>query len=605
MTKRMRFMALALSGVLAVSSLLTACGSNERGGESETTTGTAEASTASTEDGETAVAEEEKADGPIITEPVTISVLTTRHSNATNEADDLWFFHYMEYWLAEQGYDVTFDVQQSYEIQQQLSLMLGSDTLPDLVWGTPLSKADILTYGAEEGMLLDWMPYLNEETMPNVMKIFQANENEYESDICPVNGAVYGLPYINTRGYLMATGNYGDAHRVYIDQKWLDECGLEVPETLDDFLDMLRAFKNVKTASGEAAIPVVSNAEFLEKYLWICLGYYGTSLTGYGTGMTIKDDQIVLPAYSEDYRTFIEIMNTLYTEGLISPDHFTMDTTTARGLTSSGVAGVICDYGLQYLPEGEFANMVSAKPLLIGDNDQIAVSAMSAYQGGHIWASSKTKYPELLAMILNYIYSDEGSTYYFCGPMEGQDPLGMVDGWYYNKDGQITTKLVEDGTFADFTLYTWQYIMPTKYAGNDSVHAAYSRKIAGLEDITEDYVYTDSITGKDVTIVKDKEYSENDVDGKWRIITAEAWEPYATLVRLPEPWMSEEDALRATEIETVIQPYILSESAKFVTGIRPLSELDDYFEELKAMDVEEYISLQKEAYATYMDSVYN
>ena len=72
-----------------------------------------------------------------------------------------------------------------------------------------------------------------------------------------------------------------------------------------------------------------------------------------------------------------------------------------------------------------------------------------------------------------------------------------------------------------------------------------------------------------------------------------------------EDGLTEEEAVTASEIKTVIDDYITVESAKFITGARPISEIDQFYEELKAMDVEEYIEIYVNAYSTYMDAVFN
>ena len=68
--------------------------------------------------------------------------------------------------------------------------------------------------------------------------------------------------------------------------------------------------------------------------------------------------------------------------------------------------------------------------------------------------------------------------------------------------------------------------------------------------------------------------------------------------------MSEDDALYTSEILSVLKNHIDSETAKFVTGIRPLSELDAFMAELKGMGIEAYINIYKEAYAPFMDTIY-
>lgn len=537
---------------------------------------------------------------PITTDPITISILTSRHSNATNNAEDIWFFKYLEWWLGQQGYNATIEVQQSSEADQQVSLALGTNTLPDLMWGVPISVGNAMQYGVEEGMVLDWMPYINEETMPNLYESLQRVPDALTVGTLP-DGGVYGLPYITYRGYMAATGSFGENHRIYFDQKWLDESGTKVPETIDEFLDVLRAFKEIKPENGEEAIPLVSNANFLERYLWIGLGYYGNILAQYGEQLALKDGQVVLPAATEDYRTFIELMNTMYTEGLISQDYFTMDTTTARALMKNGVCGAMADYGLNHTED--FSRMVSSLPVSINGNDVI-VSAMADYNNNTVWASANTEYPEVLALIMDFLYSDEGACLYFYGPKQGEDPLGILDGWYLDADGNVTVKLVEDGTYANITDYSTALVQSNMYVGDRSSIIEYARKISGFEKEVPQHTLKDVITGRDIVSKELSTYSDDNPEGHWRIINMDAWENNVTAIRLPTAFLSAEDVLRAAELESVLTNHIKTESAKFITGIRPLSELDDYYKELEDLNVDEYLEIYREGYKGYIEATF-
>lgn len=95
-----------------------------------------------------------------------------------------------------------------------------------------------------------------------------------------------------------------------------------------------------------------------------------------------------------------------------------------------------------------------------------------------------------------------------------------------------------------------------------------------------------------------------DADGYTRLTVMDAWENNLTKVKLPSVYLSEDEALRATELSTVINEHVTAESAKFITGLRPVEEIPDFKEELKAMGIEEYIDIYKNAYSTYMESVF-
>ena len=65
------------------------------------------------------------------------------------------------------------------------------------------------------------------------------------------------------------------------------------------------------------------------------LGFYGTD-QAYGIQPGIKDGAITLPAFTEEYREYLEFFHTLYEEGLISTEYFTMDGETQKALAKEG-----------------------------------------------------------------------------------------------------------------------------------------------------------------------------------------------------------------------------------------------------------------------------
>lgn len=76
-----------------------------------------------------------------------------------------------------------------------------------------------------------------------------------------------------------------------------------------------------------------------------------------------------------------------------------------------------------------------------------------------------------------------------------------------------------------------------------------------------------------------------------------------TSLVLPSVYLSAKDNQRAAELDTIINDYVTAESAKFIVGARPLEELDTYFEELKALGIEEYIEIYRNAWAGYVESI--
>ena len=528
---------------------------------------------------------------PITTEPITITIMTKRHNGTTNNAEDLWFFKYMEYWYAQYGYNVTINVAQAGDPTEQTLLLLGSDSLPDIMWGMDLSEATAMAYGVEDNLILDFAPYLNEMVMPNMYKRFQADPAMLAESTAP-NGAVLTLPYIAPAMAHSSPHNVQDGSGLFVRQSWLDACKLDMPKTEKEFFDMLRAFKKLK---GANSVPLADTDMMLEYYLWTCLGYYGGA-SKYGTVPAIKDGKVVLPCMTEDYRTYIKFMNTLFTEGLIDSRYFsTLNSSSVQAMAASGKLGVFGDWTLGAVGK-DYKDYVALAPIPMGGNDDCYLTRLSWYTTGCVWASSKTEYPEVVAMMIDFIYSDEGAFLYRYGPKQGEDPLNLVDGWYYDKNGDITYKEVENGTYANIQDYQRQMFYPIDVAG--------VRPVVVTSGSGEKVTYKDAVTGQDIECTETLDLNIDNADNYWHKTSSETWRPYATSVRLGSVWLSEDENVEITDLRAVLNNYIASESAKFITGRRPMSEIDEFWDELKQMDIDRYLEIYVNAYAPYMESVF-
>ncbi|MEM5595877.1 hypothetical protein AAHB53_05270 [Niallia circulans] len=116
-------------------------------------------------------------------------------------------------------------------------LMAGGD-LPDAFWGSlALSDGDI----AQNQSLFIPLEDLIAENMPNLMAAFD-KEPSLRALVTSPDGHIYSLP--KKLPLRPLTGN-----QLFINQKWLDNLGLEMPDTYEDFYHVLQAFKE-KDANG-------------------------------------------------------------------------------------------------------------------------------------------------------------------------------------------------------------------------------------------------------------------------------------------------------------------------------------------------------------------
>ena len=148
---------------------------------------------------------------------------------------------------------------------------------------------------------------------------------------------------------------------------------------------------------------------------------------------------------------------------------------------------------------------------------------------------------------------------------------------------------VEDGTYEGFTSYCYQYIYPYTYVGKDTaiLMTEEGREYLGTtEKVVPEHQILDVVTGEYFTAYETAVRDNNTAQGHWFLTNSAASQQYVTTINLPAVYLSEEDALYTTELFSVLENHIISESAKFITGTRPLSEIPAFQEELKAMGIE-------------------
>ena len=145
-------------------------------------------------------------------------------------------------------------------------------------------------------------------------------------------------------------------------------------------------------------------------------------------------------------------------------------------------------------------------------------------------------------------------------------------------------------------LYARDYIRP-----HDSAGLRVDPITSGTGEMVK---YTDAVTGGEIQLIHDRTMTKASNDEQWRLETIETWSDYATSIRLPSAYLDAETMEDMTDIGTAVKQWINQETAKFITGIRPLSDIDKFFDELKGFGVEEYIAAYREAYKTFMEETY-
>lgn len=118
--------------------------------------------------------------------------------------------------------------------KQKVKLAIASNDLPDFM---VIRNGDYLTFKemVDLDMLEDLTPYYNNCLDPKLKEIYETSGGEALKQ-CTFNGKIMALPDVTAQGNMPSF--------LWVRQDWLDKLGLEAPKTVDDIINVSKAFIN-------------------------------------------------------------------------------------------------------------------------------------------------------------------------------------------------------------------------------------------------------------------------------------------------------------------------------------------------------------------------
>lgn len=486
---------------------------------------------------------------PIVKEPITLKVLTTRWGNMGDSFTKNEFLKDLE---AKSNVKIEWQVNSLNDWSEQKGIMLASGELPDIIIGfQTFNDSDIMNN-------LDLFLPLNElisKYMPNYSKALEEMPDLKKITIFP-DGNMYSmaknLPLRPTA-----------CNQPIINKKWLDNLGLQVPTTLDELYNVLKAFKD-KDANGNGdpndEIPI-SGTKGLSMDLLNPFGI--TDINGYKVMVNADNTLTYYPA-SEAYKEGIKWLNKLYTEGIIDPEAFTQDDSM---LSAKRQDPNVSKVGFEYAwtPDSNFGKWSSEyeviAPIKGYDGKQYTggdPNGVSSIMRNEVLITKDCKNPEAAARWVDEFYTGEASIQNFWGG------IGTVI--TRHDDGTYTLNDPPAGTSAD----AWYWDSSLRDFGPKYISKEFEKKIK---------LSANSGDGLKVTLSKI-------ADGTITI-------PYPNVM-----FTNEENELRPT-ITTDIDKYVESTRAHWITEGGIDKGWDEYVKKLNTMGLKELMKIYQDAYNRY------
>lgn len=314
--------------------------------------------------------------------------------------DDSQFFQQMQ---ERTGVTIEWQCPNRQTATENFNLMIASGDWTDMVTGLGGMYTTGLNGALEEGIIQDLTEVI-QESMPAYQNVLASNK-EYTVDTKLDDGRIAAIYGLQAEGYPASVG-------MAIRKDWLDDLGMDLPRTYDEYHDVLTAFKSEKGATS----PLLISASGTENNnFWF---------TGNGVAGTLDQTRGLYPFYQMDgkvhfsvteqgFRDTIEMLSQWYEEGLIYKDFMSGDMMTSMNMAMTGETGLYTTF-LTTLSNPDSATGGQAWPALMplkqeGDEihfglDHSLVEGVSA--GTCITATAADT--ELCARWLDYLYTADG-----------------------------------------------------------------------------------------------------------------------------------------------------------------------------------------------------
>lgn len=450
--------------------------------------------------------------------------------------------------------------------------MANTKNMTDFIFSAGFSDNDLLKY-AKQGVIIPLEEYID-AYMPNLQAVFEKYP-EYRTMCTDTEGHIWALPWIeqlgNEKTAIQTIGNMS-----FINKKWLDFLNLEVPTTVDEFEQVLMAFRD---HASEIQAEFGIDGSIIPMSCIVNDGDQDPSLiiNGFGEGYgdadkarhiaVTNDKEVICSATQDGYKEGIEWLHKLYEEGLIDTESFTQEWSTYVAKGKSGRYGVCFSWDVANIDNLE--DWVPL-PALTADTRNITPqngSFTSGFDRGRCVVTAVAENPALICAWLDQMYDP------FQSPQNNWGTYGEDDDF----DIFELSKNAEGG----------EMLKHAPLGDASPVEVREAESVGGPLAVLNDYydVY--------VTCPDDAQYRLD-----W---IKEYYTPDMNLDYVyPNVFMNQEDTKKLSDLQTDIEKLINANKSDWIMNGFTDDDWNQYLSELDGYGLEEYLQI----FQKYLDDYY-
>ena len=450
--------------------------------------------------------------------------------------------------------------------------MANPKTLTDFIFTAGFGDSDLLKY-ADQGIIIPLEEYID-AYMPNLSAVFEKYP-EYRTMSTDSEGHIWALPWIEQLGSGKTAIQTID-NMSFINKKWLDFLGLEMPTTVDEFEQVLIAFRDhASELQAEfnidgSIIPMSCIVNDGGQDPCILINGFGE---GYGDAdkgrhIAVTDDlKVICSATQQGFKDGIAWLHSLYEQGLIDPEAFTQEWSTYVSKGKSGRYGVCFSWDVANID-----NLQDWVPLpaLTADTRNITPqngSFTSGYDRGRCVVTAVAENPALVCAWLDQMYDP------FQSPQNNWGTYGEDDDFDIFELGEN-----ENGE---------EMLKHAPLGDASPVEVREAEAVGGPLAILDEYygVYVTCPDDAQYRLDWIKDYYTPDMNTKYVY---------------PNVFMSQEDTEELSNLQADIQKTINANKSDWIMNGFTDADWDQYLKDLDAYGLQDYLAI----FQKYLDAFY-
>lgn len=550
-----------LTAALTAASLLAGCGSSagestDAGAQVKETSNANEAAetTAGGSDAEEAAAPAE------VTYPLaeggTLTYWLQLNPNVSANFTNLGETELGKAWQEQTGVTVEFQHPASGQEKEQFNLIVADGSLPDIMeWQWVKQYPGGPEKAIKDGVIIP-LNDIFDQYCPNIKK-YLAENPEVDKMIKTDDGNYFAFPFIRGEDKLCYTVGG------FIRQDWLDELGLEVLTTVDEWHEVLTAFKEKKGAEAPLCFDWTNFKDSNPIAFAFKVG------TANGTQFILDDEgKVAFAPAQEGYKEYLMTLNQWYEEGLIDRDIATLNGDQVTAKMTSDKAGASVGWAASrmqlFMTSAQQTNpeyTLVATPTPTTEKGATPEYGYVENQFPDVAAAitSSCKNVELAAKFLDYGYSEAGHNLFNFG-IEGVS--------YEMKDGKAEyTDVVTNNPDG------W----PLAQSLAKYIRANYNGPF--IQDLNYLEQYLQLPTVKECPSV-------------WAV-------PDARKHTVPNITPTQDESKELATITNELGTYVAEMSLKFIFGTESFDNWDNYIETLNGMKLDRALEIENAALERY------